>query len=102
MIKVVTTVEILPDCLDDFLFVLNENIPRVKAEEGCLAYDAMLDIASALPTQGKLRPNTVTLIEAWANLDTLYAHLHTPHMISFREVAQDYVQDIVHRVLRPL
>ena len=102
MIQVVTTVQLLQDCLGDFLLVLNENVPRIKAEEGCLAYEAMIDVDSGLPTQSNLRRNTVTLVEAWANLGTLHAHLNAPHMVSFRETAKAYVRDISHQVLQPV
>lgn len=102
MIQVVTTVELLPDCLDDFLVILNETVPRVKSESGCVAYEPMVDADAGLPTQGQLRQNTVTLIEAWVDMDALHAHLKAPHMSSFREAAQRYVQDVSHQVLRPV
>lgn len=102
MIQVVTTIELLPKCMGDFLLILNETVPRVKAEEGCLAYEPMVDVDSGLPTQGKLRQNTITLIESWSNLDTLHAHLKAPHMASFREAVKDFVQDVSHQVLQPV
>lgn len=102
MIQVFTTVQLLPDCLGDFLLVLNEVVPMVKAEEGCLVYEPMVDCEIGLPSEGKLRQNTVTLVEAWLNLDALNAHLKAPHMASFREAAKDYVQGVSHQVLRPL
>ena len=102
MIQVVTTIELLPGCLDDFLSLLNETAPRVKAEEGCLSYQAMLDVDSVIPTQGKLRQNTVTLVEAWVNMDTLHAHLTVPHMETFRDTAKAYVLRVSHQVLQPV
>ena len=98
----ITTVELRPDCLDEFLAILNENVPRVKAEKGNLAYEPLVDVDSGLPIQGKLRQNTVTLIEAWENLDALRAHLKAPHMATFREGAKDYVQDVSHQNLKPV
>ena len=102
MIQVVTTVELIPDCSGAFLRVLNEIVPKVKDEEGCLAYEAMLDVDAGMPTQGKLRPNTVTLVEAWANMEALHAHLQAPHMANFREAAKEYIQDVRHQVLQPV
>ena len=102
MIQVVTTVELLPDCLDNFLSLLNETVPRVIAEEGCLAYVPMVDVDIGLPTQGKIRRNTVTLVESWVDLDALHAHLRAPHMASFREAAKDYAQAVSHQVLQPM
>ena len=102
MIQVIATIELRPDCLDKYLAVLHENVPRVKAEKGCLAYEPMVDVDSGLPVQGKVRPNTVTLVEAWVNLDALHDHLKAPHMAAYREAAKDYVQDVRLQVLRPV
>ncbi len=102
MIQVIATIELKPDCLDKYLAVLHENVPKVKAEEGCLAYEPTVDIDSGLPVQGEIRQNTVTLVEAWVNLDALHAHLKTPHMATYREAAKDYVQNVRLQVLQPV
>ena len=102
MIQVIATIELKPDCLDEFLAILHENVPKVKAEEGCLAYEPSVDVDSGLPVQGEIRQNTVTLVEAWINLDALHAHLKTPHMATYREAVKDYVQDVRLQVLQPV
>lgn len=102
MIQVIATIELKPDCRDDFLTRLNENVPKVKAEEGCLAYDPSIDLDSGLPVQGEIRPNVVILIEAWTNLDALHAHLKTPHMAAYREAVKDYVTNVGLQVLKPV
>ncbi len=101
MIQVVTTVQLKPGCLGDFLFALNETVPKVKAEQGCVSYEPLVDVDAGLPTQIGPRKNTITLVEAWETMDTLRAHLSAPHMESFREAAERYVQGITHQVLRP-
>lgn len=55
-----------------------------------------------MPVQGEIRPNTVTLVEAWVSLDALHAHLKTSHMAAYREAAKDYVQDVRLQVLQPV
>ena len=67
-----------------------------------MAYEPSVDVDSGLPVQGELRQNTVTLVEAWVNLDALHAHLKTPHMAVYREAAKDYVQDVRLQVLQPV
>jgi quinol monooxygenase YgiN len=59
-------------------------------------------VDSGLPVQGEIRQNTVTLVEAWLNLDALHVHLKTPHMAAYREAAKDYVQDVRLQVLQPV
>jgi len=102
MIQVIATIELKPDCLDEFLAILHENVPKVKAEEGCLAYEPSVDVDSGLPVQGEIRQNTVTLVEAWVSLDALHAHLKTTHMATYREAVKDYVQDVRLQVLQPV
>jgi quinol monooxygenase YgiN len=102
MIQVIATIELKPDCLDEFLAILHENVPKVKAEEGCLAYEPSVDVDSGLPVQGEIRQNTVTLVEAWVNLEALHAHLKAPHMADYREAVKDYVQDVRLQVLQPV
>ena len=102
MIQVIATIELKPDCLDKFLAILHGNVPKVKAEEGCLAYEPSVDVDSGLPVQGEIRPNTVTIVEAWINLDGLHAHLKTPHMAAYREAVKDYVRDVRLQVLQPV
>ena len=102
MIQVIATVELKPDCRDAYLRILNENVPRVKAEAGCLAYEPSIDVDSGLPVQGGIRPNVVTLMEAWTDLDALHAHLKAPHMIEYREAVKNYVTDVRIQVLKPV
>jgi quinol monooxygenase YgiN len=102
MIQVIATIELKPDRLDEFLAILHENVPKVKAEEGCLAYEPSVDVDSGLPVQGEIRQNTVTLVEAWVNLEALHAHLKAPHMAYYREAVKDYVQDVRLQVLQPV
>ena len=102
MIQVIATVELKPDCRDAYLRILNENVPRVKAEAGCLAYEPSIDVDSGLPVQGGIRPNVVTLVEAWTNLDALHAHLKAPHMAEYREAVKNYVTDVRIQVLKPV
>ena len=37
MVQVIATIELKPGCRDAFLPILNENVPKVKDEDGCLA-----------------------------------------------------------------
>jgi quinol monooxygenase YgiN len=102
MIQVIATIELKNGCRDDFLIHLNKNVPKVKAEQGCLAYDSSIDLDAGLPVQGEIRPHVVVLIEAWTDLDALHAHLKTPHMAAYRETVKDYVTNVGLQVLKPV
>ena len=102
MIQVIATIELKPGCRDDFLPLLNENVPKVKAEDGCLAYDPFIDVDSGLPVQGEIRENVVTLVEAWTSIEALHAHLKTPHMAAYRDKVKDMVTKVTIQVLKPI
>ena len=102
MIQVIATIELKPGCRDDFLPLLNENVPKVKAEDGCLAYDPFVDVDSGLPFQGEIRQDVVALVEAWSSIDALHAHLKTPHMAEYRDKVKDMVTKVTIQVLKPI
>ena len=102
MIHVIATIELKPGCRDDYIKILNNNVPKVKAEDGCLDYEPTIDLESGLPIQSEIRDNVVTIIEAWENLEALHAHLKTEHMTAYREAVQDYVAGLTVRVLKPV
>ena len=102
MIHVIATIELKPNCIEAYLKVLKDNVPNVKAETGCLAYEPALDIDSGLPAQGAVRENVVTIVEAWESLEHLAAHLKTPHMAAYRDAAADYVENVSVQVMSPV
>jgi quinol monooxygenase YgiN len=102
MIHVIATIQLKPYCREDYLKILGENVPKVKAEDGCLAYQPAIDVDSGLPVQGPIRPDVVTLVEAWQSLDALLAHLKSTHMAAYREAVKDYVLDLKVQVLKPV
>ena len=102
MIHVIATIELKPGCRDDYLKILSKNVPKVKAEDGCLAYEPTIDMESGLPIKSEIRENAVTIVEAWESLEALHAHLKTEHMAAYREAVIDYVVDLKVRVLKPV
>jgi len=101
MIHVIATIELKPNSREDFLKVLRDNVPKVKAEAGCLSYEPAVDIDSGLPDQGAIRERVVTIIEAWENLESLGAHLKTPHMSAFFNAVTDYMANVNVQIMAP-
>jgi quinol monooxygenase YgiN len=102
MIHVIATIELNEGCREDFLKILNENVPKVRAEEGCLTYEPTVDVEPGLPIPVAVRENVVTIVEAWESLEALHAHLKTPHMASYREAVKDLVSKLSLQVLQPV
>ncbi len=101
MIHVIATVELKEDTREKFLEIFRKNVPNVRAEKGCIRYEPTIDVNSGIPAQGELRPNVVTVVEAWESLDALHAHLKAPHMQDYREKVKDYVKQVGLQVLEP-
>lgn len=102
MIYVIATIELNQDCKDDFLKIFKNNVPHVRAEKGCITYAPTVDLDSGIPVQGKLRADTVTIVEAWESLDDLQRHLKAPHMAAYREKVKDLVKQVTIQVLQPV
>ena len=102
MIHVIATIELNAGCREKFLKVLNENVPRVQAEEGCLVYEPTVDVEPGLTIPVEVRENVVTIVEAWESLAALQAHLKTPHMAAYREAVKDWVSNLSLQVLQPV
>jgi quinol monooxygenase YgiN len=102
MIRVLATINLKPGQRAAFLRALQANVPNVKAEPGCIDYTPMLDLASGLPPQIPLRPDTVTIVEAWESLDALRVRLSgLPHMLRYKEATKDMVAGVSLQVLQP-
>ena len=51
MIYVIASVKVRPGKVDEFLDVLNSNVPKVREERGCIEYVPTVDIDAGLPPQ---------------------------------------------------
>ncbi|MBE0596177.1 MAG: antibiotic biosynthesis monooxygenase [Desulfuromonadales bacterium] len=99
MIHVVAEIRLHPGQLPDYLAILQENIPAVLAEPGCLDYRATVDFDAGLPTQSR-QADTVSLLEKWASPEALHAHRQAPHMLTYREKTRGLVESVQMKVLQ--
>jgi quinol monooxygenase YgiN len=100
MIYVIATIELKEGCKDDFLGILGRNVPNVKAEKGCVNYEPTVDADSGIPIQEAIRPDVVTIMEAWESLDDLHQHIKAPHMATYRKEVKDLVKEVSLQVLK--
>jgi quinol monooxygenase YgiN len=102
MIHVIATIELQPNSREPYLNILKRNVPKVRAEAGCLQYEPAVDIDSGLPIQQNIRIDVVTIVEAWDSLEHLVAHLKTPHMLAYRDAVTQYVRKVSVQVMEPV
>ena len=68
-----------PESIPDVLPHLQRLISETRAHDGCLAYDAAVDV---------FEPGLIRFSELWPNFQSLDAHLRAPHIGPWREAAR--------------
>lgn len=101
MIHVIATAELESGTRTDFLREFHGIIAEVRNENGCLEYGPAVDAATDIPQQQEKGDDTVTIIEKWTDLEALKAHLHAPHMVSYRERVKPFVKTVHLHILEP-
>ena len=101
MINVIASIRVRPGKRDNLIDKFKANVPKVRAENGCIDYYPTVDIDAGMsyPPQD-LDEDTVTVIEKWETLDSLEAHTKAAHMMSYREAVKDLVESVTIKVLR--
>ncbi len=98
MINVIASIKIKEGQKNSFLDIFKANVPNVLAEKGCLEYIPTVDVDSGLPPQQQ-DSSVVTILEKWASLDDLKAHLVAPHMLAYREQVKELIVQSAIKVL---
>jgi quinol monooxygenase YgiN len=101
MIHVIATIELAAGKRAAFLAEFHRLMPLVHAEAGCLEYGSAVDLVTGLAAQVPVREDVVTIVEKWANLDALRAHLAAPHMTDYRARIKELVKKTTLQVLQP-
>ncbi len=101
MIHVIATVELKPGTQKAYLTEFKKVIADVRAEAGCIEYGPAIDASTDIPTQFKIGPDRVTVVEKWDNVEALKAHAVAPHMQAMRARVKDYIVGMELRVLTP-
>jgi len=103
MLHVIATIEIEAGKRAEFLAIFTKWLtPLVLAEDGCIEYGAAIDTPTHSPMQVPLRPDVVTVVEKWANLDALNAHSKAPHMAEYRVKISGLVKKVALQIMEPV
>ena len=81
------------------LQILNDNIPNVLAEDGCIRYEGCVDANAGVGAPSD--PNAVTILETWKSPEHLKTHLATPHMATYREAVTPLRESSTVTVVKP-
>jgi quinol monooxygenase YgiN len=99
MIHVVAVLTAHPGKGSALVEAFRANLPAVRAERGCLEYVPTIDAADGFPFQTPAGPDTVVVVEKWADADALRAHAAAPHMVAFGARIRDIVASRAIHVL---
>ncbi len=100
-VYVVAAIEVKPGKRAEYIEIFKNNVPNVIAEDGCGFYDPVVDFDSGIGIQDPLRENVMTVVEKWASIDALRAHLQAPHMAAYSEQVKDLVTGVKLQVMQP-
>ena len=100
MIHVLAIITTKPGLRAQVLEIFQANVPAVHAEEGCIAYEAVVDEPSAAAF-AQFGPDTFVVVEQWASMAALQAHGAAPHMKAYGERVKDMTAARAIHVLRP-
>ena len=99
MIHVVARITATPGNRDALVAAFKALLPEVHAEEGCIAYVPTVDATTDIDRQEAVDAEVVTIVEKWASLKHLKAHLAAQHMLAFRERAGELIAGAELRIL---
>ena len=91
MIHVIAILVAHPGKRDELLAAFNDNVPAVRAEDGCFEYDAHVDAEGVGSMQTPLGPDAFVVVEKWADVAALKAHARSPHMAAYAAKAKDLI-----------
>jgi quinol monooxygenase YgiN len=101
VIHVIAYIKTRPGARDEVLRAVLDNTPAVRAEAGCLLYEASIDATDAPPFQAPVGPDTVVVIEQWEGREALLAHTRTEHMRAYGERTKPHVLERQIHILSP-
>ncbi len=100
-VHVVAIITAKPGLRDALLQAFRVNVPAVRAEKGCIEYQATIDADGVGAIQTEFGDDTFVVVEKWESLDALKAHAAAPHMAAYAAKSKDMIADRVIHVLSP-
>ena len=101
MIFVVAMLEVQSGKRHELLKRMQQLVPHVLAEKGCLDYTPTIDAPTNLKAQAPTGDNVVTLVEKWEDAKALEDHFKTPHMVQYMEDVKNLIVGRKVYILQP-
>ena len=102
MVHVLAVITAKPGRRDDILAAFRANVPTVHTEDGCIEYGATIDTEGVGDLQTRFGEDSFVVVEKWANLAALEAHIAAPHMAAYGAKTKDMIASRIIHVLSPV
>ena len=96
MIHVLAIITAKPGMRERILEAYRSNVDAVRAEAGCLAFDAGPDA----PGFAHYGADAFVVVERWASMEALQAHAAAPHMKAYGGQVKEFTANRAIHVLR--
>ena len=101
MIHVLAIITAQPGQREAILQAFRGNAGTVRAEAGCIAYEAVVDASDSSPAFAQFGPDTFVVVEKWASMDALRAHGAAAHMKAYAAQVKELTASRAIHVLQP-
>jgi quinol monooxygenase YgiN len=99
MIHVLAMITAHPGMRERILEAYRDNVAAVRAEDGCVQYEAVVDSADVLPGMARFGADTFVVVERWASMAALQEHAAAPHMKAYGSKVKEWT---AHRAIHVL
>ncbi|MZR30211.1 putative quinol monooxygenase [Sneathiella litorea] len=99
-VNVIAMITTKPGKRADVLAAFKANVPAVHAEEGCIEYNAVIDMDGVGGFQAELGENSFAVIEKWESMDALMAHAKSDHMKAYGAKTKDMLDSRTIHILK--
>ncbi len=101
MIHVLAVITAKPGLREQILAAWRDNVAAVRAEAGCIAYEAVVDVAGSFPGFAQFGADSFVVVEQWESMQALQAHGAAPHMKAYAARVKDFTAKRAIHVLQP-
>lgn len=101
MIHVLAIITAKPGMRDHILEAYRANVAAVRAEAGCIAYEAVVDVPGVSAGFAQFGADAFVVVEKWASMEALQAHGVAPHMKAYASQVKDWTAARAIHVLQP-
>jgi quinol monooxygenase YgiN len=101
MIHVLAIITAKPGMRDQILAAYRDNVDTVRAEAGCIAYEAVVDVEGSFPGFAQFGADSFVVVEKWESMQALQAHGAAPHMKAYAAKVKDLTANRAIHVLQP-